>query len=240
MSKRPSTVSGTSNSVYKPLIAGRPTAAAYRRAGGPSPPTPRATFFRCCHALDGRGLTDSRQLAISLRRFGRKRPAFKQGSASPGPRPTPRVRLPTHDRNCARYRQDRRLCWWLSDLAPAHPKRRYAATCRATISWSSLRSEDPPSRRSPTSWVRPPRSAPSTTTWYYISRRTEQWAFLPKEVAIQKIVVLYFDERTLQRVEEYNEDDIRQVAHVERETPTAGHSMTVLEQLFGNLGRFNK
>ncbi len=80
-----------------------------------------------------------------------------------------------------------------------------------------------------------------STTWYYISRRTEQWAFLPKEVAIQKIVVLYFDEQgMLLRVEEYNEDDIRQVAHVERETPTAGHSMTVLEQLFGNLGRFNK
>ncbi len=80
-----------------------------------------------------------------------------------------------------------------------------------------------------------------STTWYYISRRTEQWAFLPKEVAIQKVVVLYFDETgMLLRIEEYNEDDIRQVAHVERETPTAGHSMTILEQLFGNLGRFNK
>ena len=80
-----------------------------------------------------------------------------------------------------------------------------------------------------------------STTWYYISRRMEQWAFLPKEVAIQKIVVLYFDDQgVLQRVEQYNEDDIRQVAHVKRETPTAGHSMTVLEQLFGNLGRFNK
>jgi len=80
-----------------------------------------------------------------------------------------------------------------------------------------------------------------SNTWYYISRRTEQWAFLPKEVAIQKIVVLYFDDQgTLMHIQQYNEDDIRQVAHVERETPTAGHSMTVLEQLFGNLGRFNK
>lgn len=80
-----------------------------------------------------------------------------------------------------------------------------------------------------------------TTTWYYISRRTEQWAFLPKEVAVQKVVVLYFnDEGVLSHVEQYNEDDIRQIAIEERETPTAGHSLTVMEQLFGNLGRFNK
>lgn len=77
--------------------------------------------------------------------------------------------------------------------------------------------------------------------WYYISRRTEQWAFLPKEVTEQKVVVLYFDEKdVLQQIEQYNQDDIRNISLVERETPTAGHSITFIEQLFGNFGRFNR
>ena len=76
--------------------------------------------------------------------------------------------------------------------------------------------------------------------WYYMSRRTEQWAFFDPDVVEQQVLVLYFDEKSvLQQMQRYTEEDLRQIALQERETPTAGHSLSVLEQLLGNFGRFN-
>ncbi|WP_147300896.1 outer membrane protein assembly factor BamE [Aestuariispira insulae] len=75
--------------------------------------------------------------------------------------------------------------------------------------------------------------------WYYMSRRTEQWAFFEPEVLEQQVLVLYFDDRSvLQNMQRYTEEDLRRIALQERETPTAGHSLTVLEQMLGNFGRF--
>ncbi len=78
------------------------------------------------------------------------------------------------------------------------------------------------------------------TTYYYISSETEAVAFLAPELIDQQVVAISFDkEGKVQAVKRYGMKDGRQIAFVDRETPTRGKEMTVLEQLFGNLGRFN-
>lgn len=78
------------------------------------------------------------------------------------------------------------------------------------------------------------------TTYYYISSETEAVAFLAPELIDQQVVAISFDkDNKVQSVKRYGLKDGKQVAFVDRETPTRGKELTVLEQLFGNLGRFN-
>ena len=75
--------------------------------------------------------------------------------------------------------------------------------------------------------------------WYYISERTETTAFLEPEVVDRKVVVISFDDKGVVRdVASLGLEDGRIIELVERKTPTAGHEITFLQQLFGNLGRF--
>lgn len=77
--------------------------------------------------------------------------------------------------------------------------------------------------------------------WYYVGQRTERFAFLDPEVTEHKVVVVEFqDDGYLRRVRTLNENDRRDINPVDRETPTAGEEMTFLQQLFGNLGKFNE
>jgi len=78
------------------------------------------------------------------------------------------------------------------------------------------------------------------TTWYYISSETEAVAFLAPETIDQQVLAIAFDkEGKVKEVKRYGLKDGRQVSFAERETPTKGKEMTVLEQLLGNFGRFN-
>ncbi len=75
-------------------------------------------------------------------------------------------------------------------------------------------------------------------TWYYMSRRTEQWAFFEPDVVEQRILALYFDEGgTLEYFAEYTGDDAREIAFNNDVTPTAGRKLGFFEQIFGNFGR---
>jgi outer membrane protein assembly factor BamE (lipoprotein component of BamABCDE complex) len=75
--------------------------------------------------------------------------------------------------------------------------------------------------------------------WYYISRKTEKFAFFEAQVVDQQIVVVYFtDNDIVQAIHRYNTDDLRQIDMVERQTPTVGKELSILEQFIGNLGRF--
>jgi outer membrane protein assembly factor BamE (lipoprotein component of BamABCDE complex) len=57
----------------------------------------------------------------------------------------------------------------------------------------------------------------------------------------QQVVAISFDKQSekVKDIKRYGLKDGKQVAFVERETPTRGKELTVLEQLFGNFGRFN-
>lgn len=78
------------------------------------------------------------------------------------------------------------------------------------------------------------------STWYYISTTTEKHAFMKPEIAQQNVVAIEFDESgKVGKVKRYTMKDGKRIDFAEDQTPTEGHSMGVLEQLLGNLGRFN-
>ncbi len=78
-------------------------------------------------------------------------------------------------------------------------------------------------------------------TWYYISERTETVAFFAPEIKERKVLMVRFDkEGILSDMRQIGLEEGFVVEPVGRETPTAGNKITVMEQLFGNLGRFNK
>ena len=76
-------------------------------------------------------------------------------------------------------------------------------------------------------------------TWYYISERTETFAFFAPEVKERQILVARFDKKgALDKLEVLDLTNGRQIAHVERVTPTFGEKLTVLGQIIGNFQRF--
>lgn len=78
-------------------------------------------------------------------------------------------------------------------------------------------------------------------TWYYISERVETVAFFEPEVTDRKVVILHFDNKgVVKDIETLGLEDGNNIQPVDRVTPTAGREFTVMEQLIGNLGRFNK
>ena len=77
--------------------------------------------------------------------------------------------------------------------------------------------------------------------WYYIGRRTKKWAFFDESVTQQQVVVVYFDPTgKVEHIQKYDENDSRKVDLAEGKTPTSGRELGVLEQIIGNLGRFNR
>jgi outer membrane protein assembly factor BamE (lipoprotein component of BamABCDE complex) len=76
--------------------------------------------------------------------------------------------------------------------------------------------------------------------WYYISQRSEHKSFYQDQVVDQKVVEITFDDKgVLKDVERRNLSDARKVALVDRETPTSGNELSMLQQFLGNIGRFN-
>ena len=76
--------------------------------------------------------------------------------------------------------------------------------------------------------------------YYYISSQTDTVAFLTPELIDQQVLAIAFDkDNRVKEMKRYGMKDGKQIAFVDRETPTRGKELTFLEQLFGNLGRFN-
>jgi outer membrane protein assembly factor BamE (lipoprotein component of BamABCDE complex) len=76
--------------------------------------------------------------------------------------------------------------------------------------------------------------------WYYISRRTSQYAFLDPKVVDQQVYVVDFNpDGVVKAVEHKTLRDGEDIQPVARTTPAPGRELTFIEQLIGNLGRFN-
>ncbi|MDO9471735.1 MAG: outer membrane protein assembly factor BamE [Caulobacter sp.] len=75
--------------------------------------------------------------------------------------------------------------------------------------------------------------------WFYMSQVTDRVAFYQPRVARRDIVAIAFDPATEQvtTVNAYSLQDGKVFALNDRETPTRGREMTILEQLLGNVGR---
>lgn len=74
--------------------------------------------------------------------------------------------------------------------------------------------------------------------WYYVGEKTEQNAFMRHDVAERRIVAISFTpEGFVSDIQQLDDTGV-EVALVDRETPTSGHDMTLMQQLLGNIGRF--
>ena len=74
--------------------------------------------------------------------------------------------------------------------------------------------------------------------WYYISSRTRQRPGRELAVTDQQTVVVDFDASgVVKDIRTVGEAAGRPVTMVERETPTPGNDRTLLQALFGNVGR---
>ncbi len=76
-------------------------------------------------------------------------------------------------------------------------------------------------------------------TWHYIGDQQTTLAFLKPEVIDRSVVSVRFDPTgTVESVDVFGKERGREVQVVERETPTRGNEMTIIEQFIGNIGRF--
>jgi outer membrane protein assembly factor BamE (lipoprotein component of BamABCDE complex) len=74
--------------------------------------------------------------------------------------------------------------------------------------------------------------------WYYIGGVTRQRPARQLALEDQQVVAIRFDGRgTVQEVRRLGQQDARDVQVVERVTPSPGNERTLLQQLFGNIGR---
>lgn len=75
--------------------------------------------------------------------------------------------------------------------------------------------------------------------WYYIGGRVKTVAFFKPEVLERKVVIVRFDKKGIvTKIDARDAPIDKKIQLVERETPTKGKDLTVLQQLIGNLGRF--
>jgi len=86
--------------------------------------------------------------------------------------------------------------------------------------------------------------SPSTTssidasTWYYIYSKAETIAFYNPEITDRRVLAITFsDDDKVNNLKYYGLEDGKVISYVNRQTPTRGRELTVIQQLFGNLGR---
>lgn len=76
-------------------------------------------------------------------------------------------------------------------------------------------------------------------SWYYISGTTRPSPGRQLQLTDQRVVAVDFDGRgVVRQVRVLGEEDARPVNPVPRETPVPGNERTLLQALFGNVGRF--
>ena len=88
--------------------------------------------------------------------------------------------------------------------------------------------------------------SPSTTasvnyqgdSYYYISSTTEQKAFLSATEVDRQVIAVRFDQNEqVASLGQYGLEDGKVIDINSRTTPTKGRELTILQQLFGNIGR---
>ena len=76
--------------------------------------------------------------------------------------------------------------------------------------------------------------------WYYISDRRSRIAFFNPKVLSQDVFVVDFDGHgVVKAVEHKNLKNAKNVSPAPGETPAPGQHLTFMQQLIGNIGRFN-
>lgn len=75
-------------------------------------------------------------------------------------------------------------------------------------------------------------------TWFYMNSVRQRYAYLRPQIEERSITAISFDvDGKVITVAEYGIEDGQYVNYVDRETPTRGRELSVLEQVFGTIGR---
>ena len=81
-------------------------------------------------------------------------------------------------------------------------------------------------------------SAIDASTWYYIYSKAETVAFYHPTVTDRRVLAVSFDNNNkVNNLKYYGLEEGKIISYVDRTMPTRGRELTVLQQLFGNLGR---
>jgi len=74
--------------------------------------------------------------------------------------------------------------------------------------------------------------------WFYMNSVRQRYAYLRPQIEERTITAIKFNEDgKVMDVAEYGIEDGQYVNYVDRETPTRGRELSVLEQIFGTIGR---
>jgi outer membrane protein assembly factor BamE (lipoprotein component of BamABCDE complex) len=77
--------------------------------------------------------------------------------------------------------------------------------------------------------------------WYYIGSRSRSLAFLEPSVLERQVLAITFDpDGIVQSIDAHGAENGRKVQIVKRETRTRGNELTIVQQLLGNIGRFEE
>lgn len=77
-----------------------------------------------------------------------------------------------------------------------------------------------------------------TDTWYYMTSVRTRFAYLRPLIQERTITAVSFNpDGQVTKVAEYGIEDGRYVNYIDRKTPTRGRELSVLEQIFGTIGR---
>lgn len=78
------------------------------------------------------------------------------------------------------------------------------------------------------------------SVWYYIGQKMEKRGILDPEVKEERIIIARFNQEGLLESLSEREGGRNDVPLSREKTPTSGNEITVMQQLLGNLGKFNK
>jgi outer membrane protein assembly factor BamE (lipoprotein component of BamABCDE complex) len=84
------------------------------------------------------------------------------------------------------------------------------------------------------------RSTYGKETWYYVAAKTKTVAFLPPKMTEQHVIAISFSSNdTVDTINHYSLSDAKNIAYEPDVTKTEGSKAGVIQQLLGNVGRFN-
>lgn len=78
------------------------------------------------------------------------------------------------------------------------------------------------------------------SVWYYVGLKTAKESFFDEQVTDRQIIRVAFDDQGLVQGLDRVEDEALDVPIASRVTPTSGNEVTFIQQILGNIGKFNK
>jgi outer membrane protein assembly factor BamE (lipoprotein component of BamABCDE complex) len=78
-----------------------------------------------------------------------------------------------------------------------------------------------------------------SNTWYYMGQKMEKKGIFDPEIVDEKIIVVQFNDQNIVQKFETLQQDRLNVPLKDNKTPTYGNEISAIQQMLGNLGKFN-